>query len=194
MNTATRLSSTPKTRASTSSGAILADQREPGDVDQRVADADERQQEQRRSLLREDADEGERQSPQADPDREPCAQSAGPDQERGAERPEHRAHPDRGHQGADAGIAGAEQLDRDHHREHGQRAAGQGLRCRESDDERQVAILRDRANALGRLSHAGWAARRAAARRGVVAEPQQQKRGRTNDAARRDREHDATRR
>ena len=49
-------------------GGQPAEQREPGDVDQRVADADEGQQDQRRRLLREDADQRDRQAPQRDPD------------------------------------------------------------------------------------------------------------------------------
>ena len=157
-------------------GSQPADEGEPGDVDQRVADADEGEQEQRRRLLREDADERDGQSPQRDPDREPDAQPAGADQQRRAERAEHRADADGRHERADARVAGAEQLDRDHDGEHGQRAAGQRLRCGQAEDELQITTLRDRSDALDRLLEQVGATRRRGARRGVVPDPQQQER------------------
>ena len=151
MNTATRLSSTPKTRASTSSGAILAISVNPARSTRALPTPMKASRPSAAACWGNDGDEGERKSPQADPDGEPGAQSPRPDEERRRERPEHRAHPDRGHQGADARLAGAQQLDRDHHGEHGERAPRQGLRRRETEDEGQVAVLHDRADTLGRL-------------------------------------------
>ena len=62
-------------------GGQSADESEPGDVDQSVADADEREEEQRRRLMGKDADQCEGQPPQCDADREPHAQPARSHQE-----------------------------------------------------------------------------------------------------------------
>ena len=86
-------------------GRQPAEQGEAGDVDQRVADADEGEEDERRALLRHDADERERQPPQGDPDGEPRAEASGADEQRGRQRAEHGAHADGRHQRADPGLA-----------------------------------------------------------------------------------------
>ena len=69
--------------------------REAADVDQRVADADEAEQDDRRHPLGDDADERQRRPEQRDADPEPGGESTAPDQHEREERAEHAAGPDR---------------------------------------------------------------------------------------------------
>ena len=125
MDRATRLSNTPKTRASTSSAASLRQERETSEIDQRVPDADARQHGQRRDLLWEDADQRDRDAPQGHPDGIPRAQASSADQQRRGERTQHRTRPDGSGEDAHAGFAGLQQIDGDHDGEYGQRASGE---------------------------------------------------------------------
>ena len=68
--------------------------REAADVDKRVADADEAEQDDRRHPLGDDADERQRRAEQSDPDPEPGGEAAPPDQRECEERAEDAAGPD----------------------------------------------------------------------------------------------------
>ena len=122
--------------------------REPADVDQRVADADQAEQHDRRRLLRDGADERERRAEQRDPDPEPGGEPAAPDQREGEERAEHAARADGRVQDADARVARVEQVDREDDGEHGQAPARERLDDPEPRDQRQRAIARDGREAL----------------------------------------------
>ena len=86
---------TPKTRASTSSGTAALDEREPGDVDERVADAHEGERDQRDRDLLPETDGHER-----DPGDDETAEERGAEPLRTGQRErgdgaDERADPDR---------------------------------------------------------------------------------------------------
>ncbi len=123
--------------------------REAADVDQRVADADQAEQDDRRRLLGNDADQRQRRAEQRDPDAEPAGESATPDQPEREDRAEHAAGADRRVQDTDARISRVQQVDRDDDGEHGQAAARERLHHPEHRDQRQRAISRDGREAPG---------------------------------------------
>ena len=144
------------------------EQREAADVDQRVADADHAEQDDRRRLLGNDADQGQRRAEQRDADAEPAGEPAAPDQPEREERAEHAAGADGRVQDADARIARVQELDRDDDGEHGQAAARERLHDPEPRDQREPAIGRDRREALEHLAAAAAGGLRS--RRRVVRE------------------------
>ena len=79
--------------------------REAADVDQRVADADQAEQDDRRCLLRNDADQGQRRAEQRDADAEPAGESATSDQPERQDRAEHATGADGRVQDTDARIS-----------------------------------------------------------------------------------------
>ncbi len=81
MERATRLSSTPKTRASTSSGAILPRSVNPPRSISALPTPTQGEESQRRDLLGEDADQRHGHTPERHPDGEPRAQPPGVDQQ-----------------------------------------------------------------------------------------------------------------
>ena len=78
------------------------EQREAADVDQRVADADDAEQHDRRRLLGDGADEDQRRAEERDADAEPEREPAAPDEAEGEQRAEHPAGADGRGQDADA--------------------------------------------------------------------------------------------
>ena len=149
MDSATRLSSTPKTRASTSSGAILPMSVKPPRSISAFPTPRQASMTQGHSLLWDDADQDHRHAPQRHPHGEPATEPPGVDQQRCGERAQDRPGPDRGVQEADPGRPRVQQVDGDHDRQHGERATNQGLRHREAHDQRQVTAPADRTDSLG---------------------------------------------
>jgi hypothetical protein len=119
-------------------GGGPAPQREASDVDQRVAHADAGQQDQRRGLGRDGADERHRQPAQGHAQGEPGVQGARADQQGRGGGAQHGARPDGGVQRADARLTGPREVDGDDDGEHRRRSPGERLRRREADDEREV--------------------------------------------------------
>jgi hypothetical protein len=101
--------------------------REAADVDQRVADADQTKQEERRCQFRNDADQGQRRTEQRDADAEPAGEPATSDQPERQDRAEHATCSNGGIQDTDARISRVEEVNRNHHGEHGQAAARERL-------------------------------------------------------------------
>ena len=128
-----RIASKPANmRARTVSSVEPSQQREATDVDQSVADADQAEQDDRRRLLGNDADHGQRRAEQRYADAEPGGEPATANQPERDDRPEHATGSDGRVQDADARISRVEQVDRDHHREDGQAAARERLHHAES--------------------------------------------------------------
>ena len=109
--------------------------REAADVDQRVADADHAEQDDRRCLLGNDADQRQRRTEQRDADAEPAGESATSDQPERQDRAEHATCSDGRIQDTDARISRVEEVDRNHHGEHGQAAARERLHHPEHCDQ-----------------------------------------------------------
>ena len=103
------------------------EQREPGDVDDGVGGADDRERADRHGVARHQADEDERHAPHRDPGAEQRAQ---PGAAGGADRRHRRrepADPERRPEQPDPRAAQVGHLHGHHHREHGERAADQAL-------------------------------------------------------------------
>ena len=113
-------------------------QREAADVDQRVADADQAEQDDRRCQLGNDADQSQRRTEQRDADAEPAGESATSDQPERQDRAEHATCADGRIQDTDARISRVEEVDRNHHGEHGQAAARERLHHPERRDQRRA--------------------------------------------------------
>ena len=189
MDSATRLSSTPKTRASTSSGASLASSVKPPRSISALPTPTQASRPSAAACCGKTpisvTGTPHRATPTANqaPSRRVSTSSDA------ASEPEHRTRPDGGGEDADARLAGPQQVDGDHDGEHGQRAAGERLRGGQPHDQGEVAVPADGADALGRRAEQAGLGRRGGTRRRVVAQPQQQGRG-PQRGARGHREHD----
>ena len=144
------------------------EEREAADVDQRVADADEAEQDDRRRLLGREADEGQRRAEQRDADAEPAPEPAAPDEREREQRAEHAAGADGRVEDADARVPRVEEVDRDDDGEHDQAAAREGLDHPQPGDQREGPVPLDGREALQQLAPAR--ARCVRPRRRVVGE------------------------
>jgi hypothetical protein len=117
-------------------------------VDERVAEADDRDQRDRRQP-RGGAEDDQRQAPQSDVDAKRHGEPAATEQPEGEDRSHHGAGSQRRVQDADARRAGVEQVDGHDDGQHVQGAARECLRGPEPRDEQQpAAIAGDRRESL----------------------------------------------
>ena len=147
------------------------EQRQGGDVGDRVPDPDDGEREQGNGIAGEDADHGERHAEQHDADPEVRGEPAAGREHERHEASHEASDPERRAQVADAGVARVDQLERDEHDEHVERAGDERLRGVEARHRRHVAIAGDGAHALAQLgdrSRGGCRPRRVGRRRGQV--------------------------
>ncbi len=135
------------------------EQRQPGDVDERDADADDGQEEQRHRRLGEQPDHQDRQAPEHEPDREVRAEAIATDERERAEAAEEPSDPDRRVEEPDARLAEVEQLEGRDDDQHVERAGDQRLRAVEPDDQPQARVAPDRGEACEALAQHATGAR-----------------------------------
>jgi hypothetical protein len=128
------LSSTPNTRAATSTGR---------DVDQRVADADDTEREHRDDGRRHCSDERERSAPEHDSECEVAGEPLAADEPQGDGGAEQRADAARRLEQPHAGVAQVEQVERGDDDQHAERACDQALRAVEADQQPQPRLRAD---------------------------------------------------
>ena len=119
------------------------EQRQPGHIDERVADADHHQHRHRHGRVHPQADQRDRQPPGDQPDREVRCQLAAAHQGEGDQAADHPAHADRSVQRADAAVSEREQVDRHHDDHHRERAGHDRLGSEQPDDQAQPRVGAD---------------------------------------------------
>ncbi len=137
-------------------------ERHAGDVDERVADADDREEDERKAEVRPRGDERHRHAPEEHAETEVGGEALAPCERCDRERAEHAADAERRVQPPDAAVAGVEQPQRDDDDKHLEDAGDEGLRTVEADDDAQRRLGGDGAKAREhrRQQRLGLAARR----------------------------------
>lgn len=131
------------------------DERVAGDVEDRVAEADEPEAHRCEPGLRPHGDQGDRSAPKDQPELEGARQPVAVDEKHGPDRPDHSARAERGVQVADARVADEHELDRDDHDDHVEEASDQGLARKQAYEQTRVLLLRERPNAREVLGQPG---------------------------------------
>lgn len=140
-------------------GRQACGQRVGADVDERVADSDRGEEQQRGGRLGRSADDGERGARKDHSDAEAAGVTAIPGDRRGEQRADQRAEPDRRVEHADVGVPAAEEVDRHDDHEHGRAAAQERLHEGERGDQPEPRIRPEREQALADLPCAAAAHR-----------------------------------
>ena len=123
------------------------EKRQGGDVDDGVPDSDKAEEDESDRRIREDADQGNRKAPHDQSEPEIGGELLPSDERERGESPEEAADADRRVQEADARLTQVEQLERRDDDQDVERTRDQRLGPVEADDQPQVAIRRDRAEA-----------------------------------------------
>ena len=129
------------------------EERQAGDVDERVPEPEHGECDERDPQVWPDPDRGERRAQEDDPEPEVGREALAPDQREGGERAEHAADAARGVQQADRRVTAVEQLecgDDDEDAERGARK--ERLRRIEPDDDAKLPVAGDRLEPPGGLA------------------------------------------
>ena len=113
------------------------------DVDDRVADADDREQHEREHLVRPDRDERNRNAPDEDAEAEVRSEPTPADEGRRSDSAEQAADADGGIEEADARVPGVEELQRDHHDQDVQHPVDERLRGEQPHEQTQAPLPGD---------------------------------------------------
>ena len=125
-------------------GGGALQKRHARDVDDRVADPDDPEQDERKDLIGPDREERNRHAPDEDPDPEVGGEPSPADECGRGERAQQAADADRGVEEADAGVPRVEQLQRYHDDQHVEHPVDEGLCGKEADEQAQPALPGDR--------------------------------------------------
>ncbi len=117
------------------------------DVDERVPDADEGEQDEDGRLVRPHRDERDRDSPDEDPDPEVRCEATPPDQRRRGQRADQASDADRRVEETDSRLPCVEQLERDDHDQDVQHPVDERLRTEEPDQQPQPTFAHNRPEA-----------------------------------------------
>ena len=129
------------------------EQRQPGDVDERVAEAEHAERDERNPGLRPDADRSQGRAPEQDPDPEVRGETLAADQRERRQRADDPADPGSRVQEADAGVSPLQQVERGDDDEHAERTGDHGLGAEyRAIDDAQPPFDRDRLEACGRVA------------------------------------------
>jgi len=115
--------------------AIVLEQCHPDHVDQRVREADHREEDEHEHEVRPERDERDREAPEEDTDPEVACQTLPAGECGDGQDPEHAADADGGVEPAHAGVARVEEAERDEHEQDLERAGDERLRARQADDD-----------------------------------------------------------
>ena len=152
-----RLSRTPKTRPSTASSRCPLHQRHPRDVDERVADPDQREQDDREREVRPDGGERDRDAPEHDANPEVGRQPFAAREAGHRDDAEEAADAHAGVEPADRTVAAVEETQGEHDDQDFERTCDEGLRRRQPDDDPQRRVRADRVEPREQLGAADGA-------------------------------------
>jgi hypothetical protein len=157
--------------------------RHTGDLDERVADAEDRERGDRGGHGRQRAERDERDPDQHAAEREPAGQAPPPQHGERNGAAEHAAHAPARVQPADAGAADRDELHGHDHHEYVDQALDERREGQDADDQPQRGLARHRARALGQLAQGLGVLRGAVLRHDVLRDGSERRRSKDEGRA-----------